>query len=457
MDFKDIKEAGVVKRQDSKQFVRPPFEPLQDLKDGINYVLFNPSANMMMIPILVLLDSMALKIIISNVAYTEIDYKAYMEQIEMIQNGAKNYSIIEGGTGPLVYPAGHVLIYKFMNWVTNGMETIHYGQNLFRFLYLFTLICQLVLFQQLELPPWCIVLACLSKRLHSIYVLRLFNDCFTTAFVVLVVLLLTIATRITTSTWKLRLTVLASLLYSMAVSIKMNALLYLPAVLVSIYLNNEGNLLYTLGCGMIMFVWQILVAFPFLKEYPIEYLYGAFNFSRQFMFKWSVNWQMLEEKGFQSKWFHLSLLVSQILSISAIILCYYPQFLVHVFYSIRHPMSKQDLKLVNSKRIVPFILVVTNFIGIIFSRSLHYQFLSWYHWTIPILMSYSKMPVYVGPIWYLLHEYCWNFYPPNARASSLLFGLNTFMLLLIVFSQICLQTVQPQPSNTAEATKKKEN
>ena len=37
---------------------------------------------------------------------TEIDWKAYMQQISQYRSGQRDYTIIKGDTGPLVYPAG---------------------------------------------------------------------------------------------------------------------------------------------------------------------------------------------------------------------------------------------------------------------------------------------------------------------------------------------------------------
>ncbi|CCE65210.1 hypothetical protein TPHA_0K00760 [Tetrapisispora phaffii CBS 4417] len=446
------KNNQVQKNGTDKSFVRPPFEPLVDLKDAINFILFNKNAIGIVIFLLIMFESMALKIIVSKIAYTEIDYKAYVEQIEMINDGEYDYSLIRGGTGPLVYPAGHVLIYRFMNYMTSGLDNIGEGQVLFRVLYIATLVLQMMLYYIMELPPWCIVLASLSKRLHSIYVLRLFNDCFTTFFMVLTVLLLTLATRVQNNYLAKLLTFTSSLSYSFAVSIKMNALLYLPAILVAFYLNFDGKFINVIASILLAISWQIVVALPFLKKYPKEYLHSAFEFSRQFMFKWSVNWQMLEEEGFQNKYFHISLLISQTVAIMTVLLSQYPRLLHDITSSILHPFAKNEQlrNNVNIRKFIPFTMIVTNFIGVFFSRSLHYQFLSWYHWTIPLLMHWSRLGVFLGPLWYVAHEYCWNSYPPNSTASSLLFVLNLTMLLLIVAFDRCCNVESDTESKAVE-------
>jgi len=38
-----------------------------------------------------------------TLADTEIDWKAYMEQVEQYLAGERNYALIKGGTGPLWY------------------------------------------------------------------------------------------------------------------------------------------------------------------------------------------------------------------------------------------------------------------------------------------------------------------------------------------------------------------
>lgn len=61
---------------------------------------------------------------------------------------------------------------------------------------------------------------------------------------------------------------------------------------------------------------QALLGLPFLQEYPWEYLAGAFDFSRVFLYKWTVNWRFVPEEVFISKPFakgllgvHLAILV----------------------------------------------------------------------------------------------------------------------------------------------------
>ena len=70
---------------------------------------------------------------------TEIDWRAYMEQVEQYRQGERDYLRIRGRTGPLVYPAAHVYIYDGLYAVTDGGRHIVRAQCLFAILYLTTL------------------------------------------------------------------------------------------------------------------------------------------------------------------------------------------------------------------------------------------------------------------------------------------------------------------------------
>lgn len=43
---------------------------------------------------------------------TEIDWVAYMQEVEGFLDGERNYRNLRGDTGPLVYPAGFVYVYS---------------------------------------------------------------------------------------------------------------------------------------------------------------------------------------------------------------------------------------------------------------------------------------------------------------------------------------------------------
>ena len=63
-------------------------------------------------------------------------------------------------------------------------------------------------------------------------------------------------------------------MFSVAVSIKMNVLLFAPGVLaVVIKVGDVGGLVRGLMAGV---VWQVLVALPFLQAYPWAYVSRAY-------------------------------------------------------------------------------------------------------------------------------------------------------------------------------------
>ena len=70
---------------------------------------------------------------------TEIDWTAYMQQVAQYVKGERDYAKIEGGTGPLVYPAAHVYIYTGLYHLTGQGSDIFLAQQLFAALYLVTL------------------------------------------------------------------------------------------------------------------------------------------------------------------------------------------------------------------------------------------------------------------------------------------------------------------------------
>lgn len=62
-----------------------------------------------------------------------------MEQIEQYVAGERDYTVIKGGTGPLVYPAAHVYLYTALYYVTDKGRDIFLAQQLFAVLYMATL------------------------------------------------------------------------------------------------------------------------------------------------------------------------------------------------------------------------------------------------------------------------------------------------------------------------------
>ncbi|XP_055528289.1 lethal(2)neighbour of tid protein 2 [Wyeomyia smithii] len=430
--------------------------------------------------------------IVRTVPYTEIDWKAYMQECEGFLNGTTNYALLRGDTGPLVYPAGFVYIYSALYYITSYGQNVRLAQYVFIAIYLLQMAVVLRLYSKSrKLPPYVLLITTFtSYRIHSIYVLRLFNDPIAVLFLYLALNAL-IDNRWTTG----------SIFLSLGVSVKMNILLFAPAILL-LFITNLGyykTCLQLMVCGMV----QVVLGAPFLLTYPWQYLKGSFDLGRIFEHKWTVNYRFLDREVFENKLFHLTLLAVHVLLLVAFAspcfkyfqnYCRLRQLEIMLAPQIAaknrevtqeskkkdkpkkpqpkkdEPLSKEQEKFLKSfekgikkmanqesapngapatavtdkensankkfsihfdraTQLALLPIFLSNFIGIVCARSLHYQFYVWYFHSLPYLTWYTEYTTSLKFLLLLLLEFCWNTYPSTAVSSLI---LHTCHIILLV-------------------------
>lgn len=202
---------------------------------------------------------------------------------------------------------------------------------------------------------------------------------------------------------------MAYLVYALALSIKMNVLLIYPALALFAFHQKD-----TLKFHSVLVLVLVLLSVPFLMSSPMEYLQMAFNFTRKFEWEWTVNWRFLGPRCF-----HLLQDYPLTLFLHVLSLILWIKYRWTSFKSIKNP------------RILCRNVFECNLLGIIFSKSLHYQFLSWYSVTIPFLLSHGKQ---VGSIIdcmiYLAVDQCWKIFPSTWLSSLSLLSLNITLLFI---------------------------
>ena len=91
-------------------------------------VITEPSKCYIVASILLFVEILVNVFVIEKVPYTEIDWKAYMQEVEgVIVNGTTDYSLLKGDTGPLVYPAGFIWFFAGLYKLTNAGTNIKLG------------------------------------------------------------------------------------------------------------------------------------------------------------------------------------------------------------------------------------------------------------------------------------------------------------------------------------------
>ncbi|XP_009580398.1 PREDICTED: dol-P-Man:Man(5)GlcNAc(2)-PP-Dol alpha-1,3-mannosyltransferase, partial [Fulmarus glacialis] len=236
-------------------------------------------------------------------------------------------------------------------------------------------------------PPYVFFfMCCASYRIHSIFVLRLFNDPIAMAILFLAINLF----REERWSW-------GCLLFSLAVSVKMNILLFAPGLL--FLLLQRFGLLGCIPKLCICALLQVILGLPFLLVNPVGYLTRSFDLGRQFQFKWTA--------------FHAALLLAHLAGLGL--------FVLHRWHRIR--------------------------------------FYVWYFHTLPYLLwctptaKLAHMPkvLLLGVI-----ELCWNTYPSTVCSSLSLHICHGLVLLQLWYGTAPPPAPHtPQPSRRPAAISKK--
>lgn len=271
---------------------------------------------------------------------------------------------------------------------------------------------------------------CLSSyRIHSIYLLRLFND--------------PIAVLFAYASFYAMLRkhhAISAFLLSFAISIKMNILLFVPAYALVFY--EDLGIYKSIKHALVALTTQIILAGPFLYSNPIGYLKRAFDFNRVFLHKWTVNWRFLDEETFTSPDFFKILLIAHVV---VLFFMFWSRWLNIIF------MKKFTI---SARRDDPILtLFIANLIGIAFSRSLHYQFYVWYYHSLPLLIWATRYNTLAKMLILGTTEFAWNVYPSTTLSSLLLHASHIAILSGLFLRQF--KTPSSAVTSNAKSTGKK--
>ncbi|RCH84219.1 dolichyl-P-Man:Man(5)GlcNAc(2)-PP-dolichol alpha-1,3-mannosyltransferase [Rhizopus azygosporus] len=395
---------------------------LKDIKNTLARFLCDPQYFWHLAGLVLVGEFVLSTLIVQKVSYTEIDWKAYMQEVEGFLNGERDYTKLRGDTGPLVYPAGFVYIYSLLYYLTNRGTNIRTAQYMFEALYLINQSIVMGIYSRSKkVPPYVILLLACSKRFHSIFLLRCFNDPVAMSFMYACILAMTY-----------RRWTLSTVLFSCALSIKMNVLLFFPAFGILLWLTLGAW--KTVGQLGLLAMTQGLLAYPFLASYPKSYFSKAFEFGRAFDYTWTVNWRMISKETFLSDWFSKLLLAGH----GGVLFA----FIIHIWLKPKGGLLSVLKRgfaggsVVISNDDIISMMFTSNLIGILFARSLHYQFYSWYFQTLPYLLWTSELSISQFPVTKVLIlatiEMCWLTFPSTKQSSYTLLVCH-FMLLVGIY------------------------
>lgn len=281
--------------------------------------------------------------------------------------------------------------------------------------------------------------------------LRCFNDCFAVFFLWLAIF-----------AFQRRAWTAGALAFSWGLGIKMSLLLVLPAVAILLFLGRGLS-------GALRVLWivvqvQLGLAVPFLSINAKGYFGRAFELSRQFKFEWTVNWRMVGEDVFLSRWFSLTLLAGHVSVLLVFIIVKWlapadrPLLtMIKSVVRLKSPFTPLEELRVASQLTPEFIMstvLSANVLGLLFARSLHYQFYAYLAWATPYLIwRFAPNPIAVYAVWYV-QEWAWNIFPSTDASSSAVVGVLAVTVVAAYFGFPTLDSAAQLRAQEAAAKNK---
>ncbi|ELU39523.1 ALG3 domain-containing protein [Rhizoctonia solani AG-1 IA] len=381
---------------------------------------------------------------------TEIDFETYMIQTDLYLAGERDYSQITGPTGPLVYPAGHVHIHHLLHNLTQGgsLKYLPKVQELYAGLYLLTMALTFLVYRRAGIPQYVLLLLPLSKRLHSIYVLRLFNDCWSTPLSMGAI-----------HAFQKRYWAIGCILFGCVISSHHP----FPASNFSKQPchqhQNERLAIYACGLpGSTAYQRPHPFALVPLPNVPRS-LDTLSPLSRNIPY--GIPRQRIRPESTIPLQMDRQLAVRTRAHIPKRTFCQRTPILPH--YStrnirVRRMVQETRWRMVRSRTSsaksgkgdrdsdrgsdIATVFFTANLIGILCARSLHYQFYSWYATQLPLLAWRTKYPIALRIMILGIIEYAWNTYPSTDLSSGLLLAAHVLLLIGVLFGY-------PEGTNTS--------
>ena len=174
---------------------------------------------------------------------------------------------------------------------------------------------------------------------------------------------------------------------------------------------------------------QFTLSLPFLLENWLAYLTRSFQLNRVFLYKWTVNWRFIGEKQFLSSEFAIILLCLHAIVTAIFLLSRWTRpsgltlpALLKTIFRPRPPLIQQRMSLNVSPDFTMTAILTSQIIGLLYARSLHYQFYAYLAWATPFLLWKSRMhPALIYAVW-TAQEWAWNVYPSTNLSSQVVVG-----------------------------------
>ncbi|BGP58572.1 dolichyl-P-Man:Man(5)GlcNAc(2)-PP-dolichol alpha-1,3-mannosyltransferase [Rhodotorula sphaerocarpa] len=312
-------------------------------------------------------------------------------QAQAFLDGERNYAMLKGESGPANYPALHIYLYSALSSLTERGTHLARAQWAFAGIYVATMAAVLfgVYRRNPRIPPYAVPLLCISRRLHSIYMLRMFNDCVVMLLFYCALALYMVPAGTSTEGVEARRAkakverswLLGTVLISCALSIKMSTLLFLPALFYLVFVHLSP--LALLQHLVVLVSTQILLSAPFLRTaaHRVQYLSQAFDFHRAFEWEFTVNWRWIGQEAFEDPQWGRGLLVAHAAGLVMWALKWAAED-GGVVRLLRRARANPAARPAAGKELTPSRIATTffctNLTGIVCARSLHPQFYAWF-------------------------------------------------------------------------------